>query len=205
MDLTHEDVQNILKIIDSSSLEELHLEIGDFKLIVRKRRPCGASGDGTAEAAAATGAREAPAAVPAGRAEPATGSIDPAIVPAGSAAMPGGPAGAHPPTPRAAPARSAAAARQPQPAAAAPHGFELKAPMVGTFYRAPAPGAPPFVEEGSVVQPDDTVCIIEVMKLMNSIKAGRGGRVAAILAEDGTLVEYGQTLMIIEPLGATGS
>jgi acetyl-CoA carboxylase biotin carboxyl carrier protein len=77
---------------------------------------------------------------------------------------------------------------------------EVKAPMVGTFYRAPAPGAPPFVEVGSAVAEDATVCIIEVMKLMNSIRAGCRGRVSAICVEDGALVEFGQTLMVIEPL-----
>jgi len=71
---------------------------------------------------------------------------------------------------------------------------------VGTFYRAPAPGAPPFVEVGAKVEPDDVVCIIEVMKLMNSIRAGRRGRVVEILAENAELVEYGQPLIVIEPI-----
>jgi acetyl-CoA carboxylase biotin carboxyl carrier protein len=71
--------------------------------------------------------------------------------------------------------------------------------MIGTFYRAPAPGAPPFVEVGSMVTEDDIVCIIEVMKLMHSIKAGCRGRVVEIWAENGGLVEFGQTLMVIEP------
>lgn len=167
MDLTHEDVQTILKIIDGSSLEELHLEIGDFKLVVRKGRGASPSTDGAGEAAA--GAPIGVAAAP----EPATAPRE------GDAA----PAGARPTQARA-------------PAG----GFELKAPMVGTFYRAPSPGAPPFVEEGRVVEADETVCIIEVMKLMNSIKAGRRGRVVAILAENGALVEYGQTVMVIEPI-----
>jgi acetyl-CoA carboxylase biotin carboxyl carrier protein len=71
--------------------------------------------------------------------------------------------------------------------------------MVGTFYRAPAPGAAPYVEVGSRVEPDDIVAIIEVMKLMNEIRAGYRGRVVAIPAENGTLVEYGQPLVVIEP------
>ena len=76
----------------------------------------------------------------------------------------------------------------------------VTAPLLGTFYRAPAPDAPPFVEVGSVVEPDDTVCIIEVMKLMNNVRAGRRGRVARICAENAALVEFGQTLVLIEPL-----
>ena len=81
-----------------------------------------------------------------------------------------------------------------------PHGSVLvRAPMVGTFYRAPAPGAAPFVEVGQHVQPDATVCIIEVMKLMNSIAAETRGVVTEFLVEDGKHVEYGQVLVVIRP------
>lgn len=69
------------------------------------------------------------------------------------------------------------------------------APLLGTFYRAPKPGAPPFVEVGSLVEEDTIVGIIEVMKLMNTVRAGTRGTVADILAKDGALVEYGETLM----------
>src|SRR5262249_27054525 len=138
MDLSYDDVQEILKIIDASSVEELHLEIGDVKLVVRKR--------GARAEVAETSAR------------PSTAS----------------------------PAREPVAAPAPAPSApsrqrrAAEGEFELKAPMVGTFYRAPRPGAPPFVHVGSEVGPDDVVCIIEVMKLMNSITTGCRGRVVDI-------------------------
>jgi acetyl-CoA carboxylase biotin carboxyl carrier protein len=74
--------------------------------------------------------------------------------------------------------------------------------MVGTFYRAPRPGAPPFVEAGGVVGPDDVVCIIEVMKLMSSITTGCRGRIVEILVDNGQLVEYGQPLMIVAPIPA---
>jgi acetyl-CoA carboxylase biotin carboxyl carrier protein len=76
----------------------------------------------------------------------------------------------------------------------------VTAPMIGTFYRAPEPGAAPFVEIGTEVAPDDTVCIVEVMKLMNGVRAGCRGRVAKICVENATLVEYGQTLVLIEPM-----
>jgi len=75
----------------------------------------------------------------------------------------------------------------------------LRAPMVGTFYRAPGPGAAPFVEIGQRVEPDTTVCIIEVMKLMNSIAAGVRGTVTAILVENAAAVEYGEPLIAIRP------
>lgn len=156
MDLTYDDVQQILKIIDASSVEELRLEIGDVKLVVRKRGGRASVADDAAGEATASTARE-PQAAP--------------------------------------PAAPAPAARRRVPAEGE---FELKAPMVGTFYRAPRPGAPPFVEVGSEIGPDDVVCIIEVMKLMNSITLGRRGRIVDILADNAQLVEFGQPIMIVQ-------
>jgi len=76
----------------------------------------------------------------------------------------------------------------------------IRAPMLGTFYRAPSPGQPPFVETGQRVKADDVVCLIEVMKLFNSIRAGVDGVVRSIPAENGSLVEYNQMLFVIAPL-----
>ena len=73
----------------------------------------------------------------------------------------------------------------------------IRAPMLGTFYRSPAPGEPPFVEIGKRVQADDTVCLIEVMKLFSSIKAGVDGVVTRILVENGAMVEFNQMLIVI--------
>lgn len=75
----------------------------------------------------------------------------------------------------------------------------IRSPMVGTFYRASAPGAPPFVEVDQAVKPDDIVGIIEVMKLMNSISADVHGTVTRILVDDAALVEAGQALILIQP------
>jgi len=75
----------------------------------------------------------------------------------------------------------------------------VRAPLLGTFYRAPKPGAPPFVDVGASVEPDTIVGIIEVMKLMNTVRAGTSGVVREIRARDGTLVEYGETLLSIDP------
>ena len=72
---------------------------------------------------------------------------------------------------------------------------DVDAPMLGTFYRAPKPGEPPFVEVGSRVEPETIVGIIEVMKLMNTVRAGVRGTVAEIPGRDGALVEYGETLL----------
>ncbi|MBI2460762.1 MAG: acetyl-CoA carboxylase biotin carboxyl carrier protein [Candidatus Rokubacteria bacterium] len=178
MDFSYEDVREILRIIDGSSLEELHLEIGEFRLTVR-RKGAGAS---SAASPAPEARRAAPPEVEVSGTEVSVwpeGGPEPVVVQAAKE-----------------PAVPASAAARPL----RQRGHEVKAPMVGTFYRASAPGAPPFVEVGSSVGEDDTVCIIEVMKLMHSIKAGCRGRVAEICAENGALVEFGQSLMVIEPL-----
>jgi acetyl-CoA carboxylase biotin carboxyl carrier protein len=78
-------------------------------------------------------------------------------------------------------------------------GREVKAPMVGTFYRSPAPEEPPFVEVGDTVNKGDVICIIEAMKLMNEVKAEFGGKITEISAENADPVEFGQTIFIIDP------
>ncbi len=97
--------------------------------------------------------------------------------PSGGTAQPGGPAA---------------------PAAPEQKGHALKSPMVGTFYRAPSPGAPSFVEVGQSVTKGQTLCIIEAMKLLNEIESDATGTVKAILVENGQPVEYGQPLFLIE-------
>ena len=104
--------------------------------------------------------------------------------------------------PVAAAAPSAPVAPEPEPAAcapepAAPAGTEVKAPMVGVYYAAPAPGADPFVHVGSKVKKGETLCIIEAMKVMNEVAAECDGEVLSINAKDGELVEYGSCLMTI--------
>ncbi|HEX6549423.1 MAG TPA: acetyl-CoA carboxylase biotin carboxyl carrier protein [Gammaproteobacteria bacterium] len=79
-----------------------------------------------------------------------------------------------------------------------PAGHQVKSPMVGTFYRASAPGAKAFVELGQSVKEGDTLCIIEAMKMMNQIEADKSGVIKAILADNGDPIEFGQTLFVIE-------
>jgi acetyl-CoA carboxylase biotin carboxyl carrier protein len=97
------------------------------------------------------------------------------------------------------PAASAAPASAPPPApvAVAPEGHVLKAPMVGTFYRAASPGSKAFADIGDTVKTGQTVCIIEAMKLMNEIEADKDGTIKAILVENGQPVEYGEPLIVI--------
>ena len=111
----------------------------------------------------------------------------PVAHPAGAAAVVDG-------SPAAPAAAAAPAAEERSP----PSGFPIDAPMVGTMYRAPSPGAPPFVEVGSRISAGDVVCIIEAMKILNQIESDVGGVVREILVENGQPVEFGQTLMIVE-------
>lgn len=84
-------------------------------------------------------------------------------------------------------------------APAGPSGTEVKSPMVGTFYRAPAPEAPPFVQVGQQVEVGQVLCILEAMKLMNEIKCEVRGKITQILVENAQPVEFGQVLFLIEP------
>jgi acetyl-CoA carboxylase biotin carboxyl carrier protein len=96
-----------------------------------------------------------------------------------------------------APTTAPPAESAPSPVPPAAEGHAVKAPMVGTFYRAAAPGSASFVEVGDAVEAGDPLCIIEAMKLMNEIEADQAGIVKAILVENGQAVEYGQPLVII--------
>jgi acetyl-CoA carboxylase biotin carboxyl carrier protein len=93
---------------------------------------------------------------------------------------------------------------RPQPAAeraeSTAHLVAVEAPMVGTFYRAPKPDAPPFVAEGDAVKEGQVLCIVEAMKLMNEIEAKAPGRIVKVLVENGQPVEFGQSLFLMDPL-----
>ena len=113
--------------------------------------------------------------------------------------------GAPPPSaaePEPEPVRARAPEREapaPAPAVSSNGAATIDAPMLGTFYRASAPGEQPFVDVGSKVEPDTVVCLIEVMKMMNSIEAGVAGTIVEVCAANAELVEYGQPLFRIAP------
>lgn len=111
------------------------------------------------------------------------------------------PAAVAPAAVAAAPAASAASAASPAVPVSAT-GHSVTAPSLGLFWRSPQPGAPSFVEVGQQVSSEDTVCIVEVMKLMNHVKAGVTGVVSAIGPGNGDMVEFGQMLVTIEPDGS---
>ena len=148
MSLTDDDVREILKLIDESDLDELHIETENFVLHVSK----GAGGDG-ASLTPLMGVREA--------------------------------------SPTHSPER-------PEPTKE-PDAHTIDSPMLGTFYRAERPGADPFVDVGTKVEPDTIVAIIEVMKMMNSVPAGVAGTIAEVCCDNAALVEYGQPLFRVDP------
>ena len=121
-----------------------------------------------------------------------------------SVGAPSGPAAIHAPVPQVTPVISAAPAYASAPVSVSATPVLsaserlITSPMIGTFYRRPSPSAPPFVEVGDLVSPKTDVCIVEVMKLLNTIPAECSGRVSRILVEDGENIEAGQALMVIE-------
>ncbi|MBI2350815.1 MAG: acetyl-CoA carboxylase biotin carboxyl carrier protein subunit [Deltaproteobacteria bacterium] len=173
MDLTEDDVLEILNLIEKSSFDFLQLQMGDLKLVVSK-------GGYMGSAPVAAFSDPQPAAGPAVSSEPA---------------------------PKAREAEVKTQAEQPQPKAKAVVRdgtvpiMPINAPMVGTFYITPEPGAPPFVEVGGNINEDTTVGLIEVMKVFNAIKSGVRGVVEEICVQGGQFVEYGQTVMLVKPKG----
>ncbi|MGH8150829.1 MAG: acetyl-CoA carboxylase biotin carboxyl carrier protein [Steroidobacteraceae bacterium] len=175
MTLTAKDVEEITRLLEESSFDELYLELDGLKLSLRR----GAGAAAPAPGAVGVSAAQVPG-VPAQLAAAKRSAIR---APAASAA-------AVPTTS----SSSSSPVRAPR-AAGGPASHDVPAPLLGTFYRAPKPGAPPFVEVGSLVEEETIIAIIEVMKLMNTVRAGMRGRVTEIVARDGDLVEYGETLL----------
>ena len=166
MDLTSDDVQDILHVLDGLPFGELHLETARFRLSLRRT----GNGEWTQDMQVLA----APNVLPA---EAGTAAPGPAA--AGTAASTPEPSAPEPPGPAAsAPGRRAEEGLT-----------EVRAPLLGTFYRAPRPGAPPFVDVGASVEPETVVCIIEVMKMMNSVHAGVAGTIVEVCAENTEVVE----------------
>lgn len=165
------ELKLILQALVENEVSELSLETPDYKLTVKR-----------------------------GGAAPAVTYV--ASTPAPTPAIPApAPVPVPPPAPEPAPAANPTPAPAPEPKPEEPpvKGVEVKAPIVGTFYRAPSPDAEPFVKEGDMVKKGQVLCIIEAMKLMNEIESDVSGIVRKILVSNGEPVEYGQVLFIIEP------
>lgn len=177
------DIKKLIAAVNESAITKLSIEREGFKLVIEKCDP--------ALLAQLVGMRH-------GQAIPQTYvAAAPVPFPAGFGAAPGGVDERV-----SADAARTAGPERPSPAGEggglAPGQWLITAPMVGTFYRAPAPEAPPFVEVGQVVEKGQTVCIIEAMKLMNEIECEKRGRVVRVLVENAQPVEYGQPLFVME-------
>ena len=170
MPLTYKDIAEIIKIIDASDCEELVVELDGARLEVRRH-----GSGGKARAAYSDGAAKA---------EGNAAAFD---------------SGAAADAPEAAQDAVPASRPQADAGATAEGKIAVRAPMVGTFYRAAGPQEPPFVEAGDKVAPGDALCLIEVMKLYTTIEAEVAGRIVEIAAEDTALVEHDQVLFVIEP------
>ncbi|MGD0705371.1 MAG: biotin/lipoyl-containing protein [Trebonia sp.] len=183
MDLTNEDVADILALLDSLPYDSLDLRTDRFRLTLRRAAAGGWTEESEilAEPTTVTPAlstAEVPSTAPA----PPTKEVPtttPDLLATGVPATADGADGAD--------------------GADASGLVAVVAPLPGTFYRAPRPGAPPFVEVGDAVGADTVVAIIETMKLMNSVHAGASGRVARITVENGEFAPLGATLLLIEP------
>lgn len=170
--MTEDEVLQILDLVEKSNFDYLDLEIGDLKLTVSK-----------------SGVPAVPATVSVTQAAPAA-TAAPAAAPAAEAP-------AAPAAPEPAPAAESAPAAQ---AVTLKEGtVPILAPMVGTFYATPEPGAPPFVKLGDHVDAETTVGLVEVMKVFNAVSAGAAGTIDEVCVESGQFVEHGQTLFLVRP------
>jgi len=215
--LSAADVAEIMRLVEQSTFDELTLEMDGTKLTLRRggavtealSRRAAQNSEASAGAAAGQSAAGHGAAAQSsssqGAAEygssgrGAAGQIPARVNEAPSAAL----ANASPGTASNSAAThvnanpGTSSARSPLDA----NTHEIQSPLLGTFYRSPKPGAPPFVDVGSVVEEDTTVAIIEVMKLMNTVRAGVRGVVTEVLAADGALVEFEQPLLRVRKAG----
>lgn len=172
MELSEDDVLQILKLIDESKFDYFQLEVGELKITVSKGDP-----------------------IPMNSAPPAASGG--AAAPAVASPAPQAPAAAAPPL-AAAPAAQGPS-RSVEERAAAEGLLTITAPLLGTFYVAPEPGAPPFTQVGARVTEDTTVGLIEVMKVFNSVRAGVSGTIVELVVQNGQFVEYGQTIFLVKP------
>ena len=174
MNLTDEDIIKILKLVEQSKFDSLHLEYGDLKLTVGK----GGKSLAHIEAGKASVVPAAPDSAPAGAFGPGKEKAAARVREQESA-----------PNPKAAAAVDAEAEGL----------IPVTAPMVGIFYCSPEPGADPFVGAGSRIEEDTVVGLIEVMKVFTSVRSGVKGKIERCLVEDAQFVEYGQPLFLVRP------
>jgi acetyl-CoA carboxylase biotin carboxyl carrier protein len=201
VNLSNEDIQDILSLLDSLPYSELTLETSRFTLRLQRSAEGGWTQETQVLPRPEPADPPARAAPPAASREPAPGGKPPAPEMPGEPPTAGGP-GAHPssgaPASPDAPLCPGDPLSPAKPAASSVPGADVRdivSPLPGTFYRAPQPGAPPFVDVGGRVEPGSVVAIIETMKLMNPVYAGTAGAVCEICLDDGQFAEQGTVLM----------
>lgn len=188
MNVDLEELAAIIEQLDQAEFSELRFEKGDFRLHVRR----GGHDCGPLDSASSS-LQAVPAAAPPAPSSPAV----PAAAALASPATAGQDAATTTPVPNPATAPSSTGGSLDPDDLTEDH-ILVRAPMLGTFYSAPKPGAAPFVQVGDAVGPETTLCIIEVMKLMNSVPAGTSGEIAAVYLSDGDLAEFDQPLFAVK-------
>ncbi|GAB6935407.1 acetyl-CoA carboxylase biotin carboxyl carrier protein [Calditerricola yamamurae] len=180
------ELRELIRLVDQSSIVEFEWEFEGAKVTIRK------GGGVPATNGAAAAVSNEPAVPHVAAIAPSAPQTDSTPAPSGTPAAPA--AAVTPPAPSAA----ASSAAKPADAVEDEAGLhKIVAPMVGTFYAAPAPDAEPYVKVGDKVKEDTVVCIIEAMKLFNEIEAECRGEIVKVLVENGQLVEYGQPLFLV--------
>ena len=167
--MEYKQITDLIKLVGKSDLGEVRIKDGDFELQVRSKEYV---------AALKTGKGTIPMAQP----------------------MPSAPAASPQPAHAAAESQPAGSEEKPAPSAAEDSNLvTVKSPMIGTFYRSPAPDKDPFISVGDNVKKGDVLCIIEAMKLFNEIESEHEGKVVKVLVEDSSPVEYDQPLFLLDP------
>lgn len=173
MSMNLSEIQDLIKFVSKSGVEEVEIEKKDFKITIKSS---GKKKKGSEEPQVIV--QQAPVAMP-------------------QVAMPAAVPAAAPVAPAAAPAPAAPAAEAP--AADDSKYVTVKSPMIGTFYRSAGPGKDPFINVGDSIEPGKVTCIVEAMKLFNEIESEISGKIVKVLVDDATPVEYDQPLFLVDP------
>lgn len=167
--MDYKDITNLIKLIGKTNLSEFKLKDSDFEIVIKTDK----YQKGTKEIRHIAAAPEYMAPAPVFEKDMSAAAEVPAAAPAASAAAP---------------------AEEPQ-----DNLLEVKSPIVGTFYRSPAPGKDPYIKVGDTIEQGDVVCIVEAMKLFNEIESEISGKIVKVVVDDASPVEYDQVLFLVDP------
>ena len=178
--MTFKEIQDLVKLINKSNLTEFKMKDGEFELSIRTNKY---KKNQYKEAIAPAASTQAPSIIQVPSVQPAFPQTPPPAAPAPVAEAPANAGGTQ------------------ESNADTSNYIEVKAPIVGTFYRSPSPEKPPYIKVGDTIEAGQVVCIIEAMKLFNEIETEVSGKVVKVMMEDAQPVEYDQVLFLVDPKG----